>query len=123
MNSVHVEYACGEWFRVRVDLAQQSTCPRCGDPVKKVNTHEWRVRCPNCRYGRWCGQSQDEAERNGTNHRKQHPNHWPSVAYDRVTWDGKGTVLRWDDGSVKRRPPSGTLTEPAPGQPEGIPPF
>jgi len=55
-------------------------------------------------------------------HCQQHPTHAPSVAYDRVTWDGKGTVLRWDEGRSRPAPEFGTLRLPQSGEDEP-PPF
>lgn len=107
VNRVQVLYQCGRWHPQRVDLARGSICPdeECDALPVKVNTHEWRVRCPDCRYGRWCGQSAGDALRKQTTHIKANPTHAPSVAYDKVTLDGRGTVLVWDGKRVRRTTP------------------
>src|SRR4030042_692363 len=104
MNTVHVLYYCGCWERHRVDLARNTACQRHGIDAQKVNTHEWRVRCPDCRYGRWCGQDKGDALRRQRDHCARYPLHAPSVAYDRVTYDGSGSVLRWDGKRSRNGP-------------------
>src|SRR5882672_1881076 len=101
MNNVAVQYKCGCWERVRVRFIPHTLCGKHGLAPAIVRTHEWRVRCPECTFGRWHGQDEKGARIAARNHRNNKPTHMPSVAYDRVTDDGKGTVLTWDLG--KRR--------------------
>lgn len=109
MNTPQCLLACGCWTQLPLNLAvvySATDCPHHGiTSVTRVNTHEWRVRCPDCRYGRWCGQDRDEALRRQQRHKQAHHTHYPSVAYDRITWDGQGTILRWDGKRPRRNPP------------------
>lgn len=59
----------------------------------KVHTHEWRVRCGKCRYGRWCGQSQQDARALALKHLTANPQHHCTVVFDRVTSNGKGGII------------------------------
>ena len=126
MNTPQCLLSCGCWTTLRLDMAvlyAAHECPRHGAvSVVKVNAYEWRVRCPDCRYGRWCGQDQDGAKRRQRDHKRQHPLHMPSVAYDRITWDGGGSILRWD-GKRPRRSPPPTVTRAVPRALDGPIPF
>lgn len=110
-----MRYVCGCWQRVRIDLARGSVCETHSAAPEKVNTHEWRVRCADCRYGRWCGQSEDEARRLERQHHERHPTHFPAVAYDRVTYDGGGTILRWDNARRRKPPESAKIVNVSDG--------
>jgi hypothetical protein len=126
MNTPQCLLACGCWTQVRVDLARLYRAVACphghGETsIMKVNTHEWRVRCPDCRYGRWCGQDKGDAMHRQSEHKRQHPLHFPSVAFDRVTFDGGGSILRWD-GKRPRKGPA-TPAEPLPRAVDGPIPF
>ena len=108
MNRVSVLYRCGHWASARVAYARASACPRCAETiVERVNTHVWRVRCWTCRYSRWYGQDKSEAQLAVAQHFRLHPDHDPSLAYDRITDDGQGSILRSDsrDGRRAGRPP------------------
>lgn len=61
-----------------------------------------------CRYGRWCGQSRATARRLAKDHtnRLMSRDHPVAVAYDTITRDGRGVILR--SGS---RLPSGASVE------------
>lgn len=74
-------------------------------PVKAIYGQEWRMRCfytgldgAVCRYGRWCGQSRATARRLARNHtnRIMSRDHPVMVAYDTITRDGRGLILRSD---------------------------
>ena len=126
MNEAQVLYMCGCWHSVPIERARSSACPEHGQSPAKVNTHEWRVRCMQCRYGRWCGQSEDEARRLQRRHREQHPTHFANVAYDRITPDGQGTLLA-DPMRKRGRKPSrkddGSSTMSVPDAGDTLPPF
>lgn len=117
MNTPQCLLSCGCWLSLRLDYAVMYAayeCPRHGPvTIVKVNAYEWRVRCPDCRYGRWCGQDKADAERRRSAHKRQHPGHFVTVAYDRITWDGRGRILRWDGKRPRRTlPPSVTRVVP-----------
>lgn len=125
MNSVQVLYVCGCWQAVRVDLARGSTCQQHDAVPERINTHEWRVRCPRCRYGRWCGQDKERAVRLQSGHNRAYPTHNASVAYDRITYDGGGSILRWDGKRPRQHPLTDMLTASTPVRNDGqtTPPF
>ena len=104
-----------------MSVALDHECPAHAAPVDTVNTHEWRVRCPQCPYGRWHGQDKDGATAAQTRHMRAWPTHLPSVAYDKVTDDGLGTVLRWDNARRKRGTLRGYVQKP--NGPDGPAPF
>ena len=126
MNTVDSLLSCGCWKRLRIDKAVKfalETCPRHGETydaiglpftvyIVKFNSYEWHVRCqePFCRFGRWFGQSEGSARRaNGLHATKL--NHLGGVNYDRVTWDGKGSIYR---GEERDRSQRGTKPQPPP---------
>lgn len=127
MNSPQCLLSCGCWESIRLDRAvvyAAHDCPRHGVvSIAKVNLYEWRVRCPDCRFGRWTGQDQDAAKHAQHRHKQAHQRHMPSVAYDRITWDGGGMVLRWDGRRPRRNPPP-DVARPIPTAPvDGPIPF
>lgn len=109
MNTPQCLLSCGCWQQLPLNFAVEHAaidCPRHGVvSVIRVNRYEWRVRCCDCRYGRWCGQDEDRARACATVHKRQKPQHNVAVAFDRITWDGKGTVLRMDGTRPRRNPP------------------
>ena len=101
MNTPDCLLDCGHWKRIRIDLAVYGaveTCAYCGPDmvVVRINYHEYHARCivGGCRYGRWFGQNQELAKQSRQRHLTKHPTHSASVAWDTVTWDGKGSVFR-----------------------------
>lgn len=109
MNTPDCLLLCGCYARVPWRRAATGNGVRCvhhgQTQIVKVNTHEWRVRCLDCRYGRWCGQDEKAARAKQRTHKQAYQYHAVSVAYDRVTEDGGGTLLRYREGRVKRTPP------------------
>lgn len=112
MNTPDCLLSCGCWKRLRLDLAVPGaieTCPRHSQSpiyVVKVNAYEWHVRCQSehCRYGRWFGQSEGLARQANGRHATR-SDHLGGVAYDRITWDGKGSVYRDSGQRVWDRKP------------------
>jgi hypothetical protein len=71
-----------------------------------INWHEFHVKCLDCSYGAWMGQSKENALAARNRHNARHSEHHVGLAFDLVTWDGGGTMLRDDlAGKPKRRPP------------------
>lgn len=64
--------------------------------VVKVWPNEWHVRCNDdeCRFSRWCGQSEDVARRFARVHKLKGAMHGGTVLYDKVTPDGRGAWFR-----------------------------
>lgn len=53
-------------------------CGECGGTQRKllaVECREWHLHCDDCRYGKWCGQSKDEAEYYARHHNRSHTTH------------------------------------------------
>ena len=84
---------------MRIDLTRigyGTVCASHGQThIAGVLTHEWHVRCQSygCRYGRWVGQNEQAARLVNGRHATAR-NHLGGVAYDRITWDGRGSVYR-----------------------------
>lgn len=103
---IAVELECGDWSRIPVLNHASRSYGFCkfhhalmGQRIVTKKLYEWRVKCPPpCKFGRWCGQDEQEAKRRRTAHMASRPGHFTAVAYDKVTPDGKGTVLVWRDG-------------------------
>ncbi len=125
MNTCDCLLSCGCWKRIRIDKAVEGegeSCPSHGIGmwvdtrsslyIMKVNRYEWHVRCQeySCRYGRWFGQSEGLARQANGRHAST-KDHLGGVAYDRVTWDGRGSVFRDGvdrDARTKPKPPPTT---------------
>jgi len=100
MNTPDCELSCGCWKRIRLDLAREGETETCnlhgiGVTIVIVNRYEWHVHCQEygCRFGRWMGQSEPLARKVNGNHATKH-NHLGGVQYDRITWDGRGSIYR-----------------------------
>jgi hypothetical protein len=114
MNTPDCKLECGCWKRVRLDAARIGQVVWCKfdgwQGIASVNLYEWHVHCmtDGCHYGRWCGQSEHEARLRNTRHVRKHE-HLGGVQYDRITWDGRGSIFRNEvDRSARttvRRPP------------------
>lgn len=126
MNTPDCLLKCGCWVRRRLDCAKYGAVDQCDThgetSLVRINLYEYHARClyPACRYSRWFGGSQGNALQAQRRHKAQYPTHTTTVAWDRVTWDGKGSVFR-DDGARKPKPPPetfGTLFAD-----DGAPPF
>lgn len=126
MNTPQCLLSCGCWVSLPLNYAVLYSANECSShgtvSVMRVNLYEWRIRCRGCRYGRWCGQDQEGARHRAAMHRAAHPDHHVAVAYDRVTWDGKGTVLRFDGTRPRRNPPP-DVGRPEPSTLDGVIPF
>ena len=125
MNRVDCELACGCWQRIRIDSAKVNAVTIClthGETViTGTNLYEWHVRCRTlfCNYGRWVGASRELAAFRRDRH-AQSSGHSVGMTYDRITWDGRGTVYREDRDKAKPPPQP---TEPLKFSFENAPPF
>lgn len=56
-------------------------CPWCHDEnqIKDVVVNEWRANCQNCRYSRWAGMSEANAEVLANGHVRRNPKHGVKV--------------------------------------------
>ena len=110
MNECLCQLGCKCWKRVRVDRAKRFSIESCrfhGDSaIVTVSTHEWHIRCRTlgCNYGRWVGASEQLAQAMRSQH-EQRRGHTVGMTWDRVTWDGKGSVYR-DDGDRPKATPT-----------------
>ena len=110
MNECLCQLACKCWRRVRIDRAKRFAVESCRfhgeSPITLVNSHEWHLRCRElgCNFGRWVGASEELAQAMRSQHERRH-NHTVGLAWDRVTWDGKGSVYR-EDGDRPRKAPT-----------------
>lgn len=109
MNSPDCLLTCGHWKRIRLDNAVIGSIVDCAfdgpSTIVSVRQYEWHARCQSCRFSRWLGQDQRECERAAARHQQRYQSHQLSVAYDRITWDGGGTLLRRNGERVVRRRP------------------
>lgn len=122
-NRVQCQFTCGHWQVIKVTRAavnRVELCWRCTEEkrIAKVNSHEWRIKCHDCSYGRWFAQSELEARRSAARHAQSSRGHTLMVVYDKVTEDGKGTY-GLEKGARRKR----TRMEDAGPVPELPPPF
>ena len=110
MNRVECLLDCGCWTRIRIDSAKMNAVAACvvhgnNAVIIQANYYEWHVRCQSlfCSYGRWTGQSKELAEYRRDRH-AQAKDHRCGRTYDRITWDGKGSVYREDRDRPKKVP-------------------
>jgi hypothetical protein len=56
-------------------------CPFCHDdnPIRDVETMEWRANCRKCKYARWAGMSEANAELFANAHVRRNPGHTVGV--------------------------------------------
>jgi len=108
MNSIQVELACGCVPKRKMSTKNMQPDMYClyhgWQPVRKKWLQEWHLRCmfETCNYSRWFGQNEKAAKRAKSKHNAAHPAHLATVAYDRVTPDGKGSTFRDMKGVRKK---------------------
>ena len=49
--------------------------------VAAIETREYHVKCHTCRFGKWCGQSKQQAEQVANRHESTHAFHVLSIDY------------------------------------------
>lgn len=100
MNTVQVRLACGCIPKRKMPTTNMERMWYClyhgYQNVDHYFGQEWHARCtrPGCRFSRWCAQDENLAYRHQQRHKTAHPDHFVTVAYDRVTPDGKGSTFR-----------------------------
>jgi hypothetical protein len=83
------QLACKHIFQTSAANALPKTredCPvhlTAAVPVIAVECREWHMKCQNCRYGRWCGQSPDLAMQLAREHTRKHAMHVARVDFMR----------------------------------------
>lgn len=99
MTTMHVKLDCGDWTRANPDqhVGALVLCPlHCAyREVIQTQPYEWHVKCEECRWARWYGQSEGDARRAQRLHRQRHGHLNIGCSYDRVTPDGRGTIFNW----------------------------
>lgn len=94
MNKVEASLDCGHSVRLSINSIEaheegSAYCRFDGHRIiTNIYTNEWRVICADCQYGRWEGQSESQAKRTISNHRRYKQNHRVFHVYDRVTIRG-----------------------------------
>jgi len=103
-----VQLSCGCWKDLSRRLVRiPQSCPHHGTVwVERTKTHRWHVRCLDCKYGRWFGQDEGEARAAEARHARNCPLHFVACVYDRVTVDGKGSMMRDKGERVRNTYPS-----------------
>jgi hypothetical protein len=105
---------CGHWVRIRIDRAKRFSVVSCrfdGETiVTAVNSHEWHIRCRTlgCNFGRWVGASRQLADAMRSQHEARR-GHTVGMTWDRVTWDGRGSVYRPNGDKPKAAPTAENL--------------
>lgn len=96
MNKVECKLSCGHSVRLTVnaDNARESEPAYCRfdgwQTVEQVFHTEYRIICPDCPYGRWCGQNRKQAWREANSHAYLRGGHRTFVVLDTVTKQGGG---------------------------------